>query len=100
MRVVRNDLWLCVDCTAYACNGETSGIDDPEREREVTDGVNALGPHLVADWDDCEEREDVHSGYDCGHLEFSRRGCDACGSCLAGELHRFAVLAPDTLRAS
>lgn len=85
MIIIRDDLWLCVDCTIYACNADTSGIYDDDREREVTDGVNDLGPHLVANFD-------TDTGD--GHEEFSHRGCDGCGSGLSGELHRFAVLGP------
>lgn len=87
MKIVEDDLWLCPDCAIYAVNGDTSGIDDDEREREVVEGVNALGPHLVPDYDS-ETGEGIE--------EFSRRGCDACGSRLAGEHTRFAILGPDT----
>jgi hypothetical protein len=88
MRVVRDDLWLCVDCMLYAVNGDTSGIDDAAREARVVEGVNALGAHLSANWDNDEETGEITEG----HREFSRCGCDACGSRLAGEMHRFAVL--------
>lgn len=89
MQVILDDIWLCVDCTLYACNGDLTGLDyhygdkADERAREVTEGVDALGPHLVPDFD--SETGD-------GHEEFSSHGCDACGSPLAGEFHRFAVL--------
>ncbi len=83
MEVIRDDLWLCSDCTVYACNGDLSGIDGDKRAHEVEEGVCALGPGLAADFDS-ETGE--------GHEEFSHRGCDACGSGLAGESHRFAVL--------
>lgn len=75
--------WLCVDCTMYACNGDTTGIDSDEREASVVAGVNALGAHLSANFDS-ETGE--------GHEEFSRRGCDGCRSGLAGEFYRFATL--------
>jgi hypothetical protein len=90
MRIER-DCWLCVDCTLYACNGDTSGIDDAAREARVVEGVNALGEHLSANWDTDEESGEITEG----HREFSRCGCDACGSQLAGEMHRFAVLGED-----
>src|SRR5271156_1624857 len=54
MEVIQDDLWLCDDCTLYAVNGDLSGIDysfsgkeAEKRVREVTKGVNALGPNLV-----------------------------------------------------
>lgn len=83
MIVVQDDLWLCVDCTIYACNADLTGIDSDERAAEVRKGVGELGPYLVPDFD-------VETGE--GHDDFSHRGCDACGSPLAGEFHRFAVL--------
>lgn len=90
MRVVRDDLWLCTDCTVFAVNGDLSGIDyshsseqAEKRASAVQDGVAKLGAHLVSDFDS-ETREGIR--------EFSRCGCDACGSQLAGEMHRFAVL--------
>jgi hypothetical protein len=66
-----------------ACNGDTSGIDDDEREAEVVAGVAGLGPHLVPDFD--SETEE-------GIREFSACGCDSCGSHLAGTMHRFNLL--------
>jgi hypothetical protein len=86
MRVVRNDLWLCQDCTIYAANGDLSGIDDAKREKEVVRGVNAFGRHLVVDYDS-ETGE--------GERSFSWSSCDACGSDLGGSRTRFAVLGPD-----
>lgn len=90
MIVVRDDLWLCVDCLTVAVNGDASGLDfsyDEEEAaaklRDIEEGLEALGPHLVPDFD--SETGD-------GHEEFANMGCDCCGSQLAGEMHRFAVL--------
>ena len=91
MKTIRDDLWLCADCTAYACNGDLTGIaycglsDEAyeKRAKEVSDGVDTLGPHLVPDFD-----SETGEGYN----EFAAYGCDACESDLAGEFHRFAVL--------
>lgn len=90
MEVIQDDLWLCDDCTLYAVNGDLSGIDygysgkaAEKRVKEVTKGVDALGPHLVPDFD-ADDGEGVE--------EFSRRSCDGCGTHLAGGRHRFAVL--------
>lgn len=83
MEIVQDDLWLCTDCLLYAVNGDTSGIESDKREKEVVEGVNALGPNLVPDFD-----SDTQDGIE----EFSRTPCDACGTRLAGERHRFAIL--------
>jgi hypothetical protein len=89
MRVIRDDLWLCVDCMIAAVNGDYSGLDyaygdDAEkRAGDINDGLEALGIGLVPNFD-CDTDE--------GHREFSRCGCDCCGSGLAGEMYRFAVL--------
>jgi hypothetical protein len=78
------EAWLCVDCTIVNVNGDASGIDSAERLAEVESGLAAIGAtgHLSANWDS-ETGEGIR--------EFSRCGCDACGSRLAGTFHRFAV---------
>jgi len=103
MRIVRDDLWLCVDCLFVAVNGDYSGIDEyygrgespgrgelrdgaRERAAEIDAGLARLGPHLVSDFD--SESGD-------GIEEFARYTCACCGTRLAGERHRFAVLGPD-----
>lgn len=83
MKVVRDDLWLCVDCTLAAVNGDAGDMDDPKRVDAVYAGLDELGPHLVPDFD---------SESDVGIREFSACGCDCCGSGLAGTMHRFAIL--------
>lgn len=90
MYVDRDDIWLCPECTIAAVNGDFTGLDyhysEPEtteRMNAITAGLEQLGPHLVPDFD--SETGD-------GHEEFSHRGCDCCGSGLAGEFHRFAIL--------
>lgn len=85
MKIVRDDLWLCVDCTVWACNGDASGIEGDDRVQAVQRGVAKLGRHLSANFDS-------NADEDSGIREFSRCGCDACGSPLAGTMHRFAVL--------
>jgi len=87
MKIVQNDLWLCADCTIYACNGDTSGIDCEDRETEVIEAVNALGPHLVSD--SYNERDGIRS--ECYHED-----CDACGQDICGEANRFAILAEES----
>jgi hypothetical protein len=82
MKVVRDDLWLCQDCTIYAANGDLSGVIDEKTEKAVIKGVDRLGSHLVID-----------SGEDGeGEKGFSWSHCDACGSKLGGSRTRFAVL--------
>ncbi len=92
MKVVHDDLWLCVDCLMVAVNDDPSGIDCGSEEKtdariaRIYQGLRELGPHLVPDFD---------SDTGEGREEFSRRGCDCCGSGLAGEFHRFAILGED-----
>lgn len=90
MRVIQDDLWLCVDCLFAAVNDDYSGLnyyyspaEAQKREKAIRVGLQELGPHLVPDFD---------TETDEGHETFSSRGCDCCGSDLAGEMHRFAVL--------
>jgi hypothetical protein len=90
MQVVRDDLWLCVDCLMVAVNGDDSGIEGDDRKRAVRTGVEMLGRHLVPDFD--SETEDEHGNIHVGVREFSSTTCDCCGSHLAGSRHRFAVL--------
>ena len=83
MEIGRDGVWLCVDCTIVAVNGDTSGIDTDERVLDVTAGLDRLGSHLVPDFD--SDTED-------GILSFSWRDCDSCHYGLGGERHRFATL--------
>jgi hypothetical protein len=90
MKVVQDDLWLCVDCLSAAVNGDYTGLQyyfkEPEATRRteaIKAGLAKLGPHLVPDFDS-ETGEGIR--------EFSSCGCDCCGSGLAGTMHRFAVL--------
>lgn len=86
MKIVQDDLWLCVDCLVVAVNGDTSGIESDERVAAVNAGLDRLGAHLVPDFD--SESGD-------GILSFSWRDCDSCRCGLGGERHRFAVLGTD-----
>ena len=91
MVIIQDDLWLCVDCTILECNGDASGFDSEERLEECQEGIAALatdGAHLSSNWDS-ETGEGIY--------EFSSCGCDACGSPLAGTMHRFALIAPEQL---
>lgn len=86
MEIIR-ELWLCVDCTIVACNGDYSGIEDDARIAKINAGFEALGAHVSANFD-LESDDDNKRG----HREFSSCGCDCCGSRLAGAFHRFAIL--------
>jgi hypothetical protein len=95
MKVVRDDLWLCDDCTIYAVNDDLSGIDyylsgaeADKRVKDVKKGVHSLGRNLVI-------ASDSESGK--GQKEFSSRPCDACHQPnAAGARTEFAILGPDT----
>lgn len=84
MEIIR-ELWLCVDCTIVACNGDYSGIEDDARIAKINAGFDALAKigHVSPNFD--SETEE-------GIREFSSCGCDCCGSRLAGTMHRFAIL--------
>ncbi len=83
MKIIRDGLWLCEDCTIGACNGDFTSLETDERRRQVIAGLNALGPHLVPAFD---------SEAGTGTLDFSSVSCDACDSKLAGGRHQFVVL--------
>lgn len=83
--VKTRELWLCVDCTVAAVNGDFTGFSSDEQIAATERGLERIGPHLVPDFDS-ETGE--------GHEEFAHRSCDCCDSGLAGEYHRFAILAP------
>lgn len=92
MRVVRDDLALCDDCTIAAVNGDFTGLDyhygtkADDRMREIVAGLDKLGPHLVPIFD-----SETGIGID----EFSRQECSCCSSRLHGSRHQFAVLEPE-----
>jgi len=83
MNVIRDDLWFCVDCMFYAVNGDLPTDSTPEEDARIESGASKLGPNVVPDFD---------TETDEGHEDFARYGCDCCGSRLAGEMYRFAIL--------
>ena len=117
-----DEFWLCEDCSLAAVNNDYTGLDyydekeATERQREVQEGLEKLGPNLVCDsnrdavpcdnhprdawveavvagdtdksWEIWAEDQDDDPGYD----EFSRNPCDCCGTKLAGSRTRFATL--------
>jgi len=56
---------VCVDCAMWHANGDTSGIDDPEREARVR-----------------RMRDVIVIGEPCG---FSSSSCDACRDSRGGD---------------
>src|SRR5260370_20533690 len=69
MRIIRDNVWLCSDCTFVACNGP-HGTDIPENTiAGILGGLKRLGQHLVSNFD---------SEIGDGLLEFSSLSCDSC----------------------
>lgn len=100
MRIIHDDIRLCVDCLMVAESDGAEHIDqyygrgphpgrgelrDGARERMaiISAGLAKLGPHLVAAYD-----SETGEGID----EFSSWPCDCCDSRLAGSRHKFAIL--------
>lgn len=75
-----NGYW-CSDCNSYHYSSE------------MKTAIDNFDDEVPACPDCCSD--DV-SEIGNGHQEFSHDGCDCCGSWLAGELHRFAVLGEDS----
>lgn len=88
-QILYDDLWLCDDCTIAAVNGDFTGLtyhyDDcaDEREAEIVNGLDDLGPGLVPAYDSNTGR---------GILEFSKCQCDCCQTRLHGSRHEFAII--------
>ncbi len=89
MRVIRDGIPLCDDCTIAAVNGDFTGLDyhygsgADARMGEITAGLDRLGPHLVPDHD-----SETGRGID----EHSTRPCGCCDTRLHGQRHDFATL--------
>lgn len=69
----------CCDCYERCRESEIKKFLDTEYKEWIQ-----VCPH-------CGEH-DTLTERDCGYEEFSRRECDCCGSRLAGERYRFAIL--------
>jgi hypothetical protein len=81
---------LCADCLMAAVNDDYSPLDyslnaeDAEARAEtIREGLRALGPHLVPDYD-----SETHEGI----ADFMWSACDCCRTRLGGSRHRFAIL--------
>jgi len=89
MRIIRDNLFLCADCTQVSCNGP-DGIDiSAETLASVQRGLFNLGPHLVPDFDS-ETRD--------GLRDFCPLPCDSCKEWRAGYRARFAILGEELQR--
>lgn len=92
--LIADDLWLCTDCTMLTANGEL-GQGDADADKAHADAMTA---HLGADWHrglvlgGCTHAADGEDSCGCDRVEFSSRGCDGCGSPLAGYRHVAAVI--------
>jgi len=83
MKIIRDGLWFCSDCTMVACNGAHGADIEPEQLQRTETGLAKLGANVVSDLDG--ETGD-------GLETFSSVPCDSCGSHLAGYRARFAIL--------
>ena len=84
MRVIRDNIWLCSDCTMGSCNGTSTAAPELQNEKATVEGLAKLEPHIVPDFDS-ETGE--------GLQELSSVPCAACGTPLAGYRARFIQLA-------
>jgi len=75
-----HELWVCVDCMLTREQGEMP--EDRDQDREPWSKITNLD--VAANWDSNDEA-------DKGHLDFSDRWCDACGTGLAGDRYRYAA---------
>ena len=91
MKVIRDNLWLCDQCTVAAVNDDYTGLQyryiserhANDKMLEIQKGLEKLGPNLVPDFI-TETLDGVNS--------FSKVYCDCCGDHLYGERFRFAIL--------
>jgi hypothetical protein len=83
MRVIRDGLWLCSDCTQVAIDGPHGADITTDQLQRTLDGLSMLGEHLVSD-------NDSETGN--GIEEFSRNVCKSCQTRLLGYRARFATL--------
>jgi hypothetical protein len=81
MNIIKDNLWLCSDCTLVACNGsygtEVKDLDATER------GLAELGSNLVSDFDS-ETNDGIET---CASTQ-----CAACKTGLLSYRARFAIL--------
>lgn len=83
MKVVRDDMWFCVDCMQLSVNGDPPHDGTHAEISKLVAGLRSLGEHIVPDFD-----IETGEGYDA----FCPDKCDCCGNRLSGERYRFAQL--------
>lgn len=88
-------IWVCVDCLLTHANGECGESPDREPLSLIGDGYSVTLGMLVEEHDDL-----CRVGYigdsdtyecECDRREFSRSGCEGCGSNLDGERHALTL---------
>jgi hypothetical protein len=81
MRVIADNLWVCVDCIQFIANGELP--DDSKRSTAIIAGHER---ELPAIW--------VNGGSELptDQREFSWRPCACCGSKLGGDRYPAALI--------
>ena len=88
--IIQDDLFLCRDCTLAAVNNDYSGLQYflsdqnlANRIEEIIEGLKSVEGILIIFSD---------SEGNCENDLFSRSRCGCCGSNLAGNRTRFAIL--------
>lgn len=79
MKVIRDGILLCEDCTTAAVNGDLSGVDS--RAFSIRAGLKRLGRSLVPDFEGQR-----------GFTNFSNLRCACCLTSDAGARYCFAKL--------
>jgi hypothetical protein len=86
-KIIDDEFYVCSDCLMIIANDDASSLDyyyedkADAREQEIRDAIDAVDGTICAGDSDRD-------------LEFSRNGCECCGSRLAGTLHHCVVLTP------
>ena len=91
MKIVKDSLWLCLDCLIAAENGDYGNYgltpaESEKREKEIREGLAKLGKYLAPNFNS-ETGEGIR--------EFSFIPCSCCGMVLGGSRHRYSILGED-----
>lgn len=84
-------LWVCVDCTFLAVNGDAPVDPDPTQPEPWASFGDQLDvtPGLIATEHDCDYAAGEWQECECETRSFSLSQCDGCGSYLGGSRHAF-----------